>query len=98
MAGDELRLLSLFGGQVYRLSDPRFRRQATRLHDSDDRETNFVSRTETSALLSSSHAFCPVLLPCEGQAIACDSGSAAASPGLPGHHPDCIHDPRTEGR
>lgn len=23
MAGDELRLLSLFGGQVYRMSDPK---------------------------------------------------------------------------
>ena len=43
MAGDELRLLSLIGSQVYRLSDPRFRRQATRLHDSDDHETNSVS-------------------------------------------------------
>lgn len=36
---------------------PRFRRQATRSHDSDDRETNGVSRFESSAIQGVSHAF-----------------------------------------
>jgi len=44
VAGDEVRPLSLFGGQVYRVSDPTIQTPgSTRLRDSDDRETPFHS-------------------------------------------------------
>jgi hypothetical protein len=55
MAGDELRLLSLLVDRFTGCPIPRFRRQATRLRDSDDRETNTVSRHQNSAILLSSH-------------------------------------------
>jgi len=56
MAGDELRLLSLIGGQVYRLSDPTIQTPGHAFACSDYRETNGVSRGQDSAIERASHA------------------------------------------
>ena len=56
VTGDELRPLSSDGESGFTgCSIPRFRRQATRSRDHDDRETNTVSPGQNSAIENTSH-------------------------------------------